>query len=133
MSACDRLAALLAASGRVVLVGAPTEGAGGSQQEAPGVPARWTDPSRRLSVAIPNASFGVPRRATGPVVNVAEGAGAPDASGEVSAEDFFRSFGIENRPIEPDVRFEPRPEDVSGTGRGWIEQVEAILNGTPLA
>jgi hypothetical protein len=134
MSACDRLAALLAASGRAVLVGAPTEGAGGSQQEAPGFPARWTDPTRRLSVAIPNATFGVPRRAVGPVVNAADGARARAApSGEVPAEDFFRSFGIENRPIEPDVRFEPRPEDVSGAGRGWIEQVEAILNRTPLA
>ncbi|HEX9243270.1 MAG TPA: S41 family peptidase [Anaeromyxobacter sp.] len=134
MSACDRLAALLSGSGRAVLVGAPTEGAGGSQQEAPGLPARWTDPTRRLSVAIPNAAFGVPRRASGPVVNAADDAPAREsATGEVPAEDFFRSFGIENRPIEPDVRFEPRAEDVSGTGRGWIEQVEAILNGTPLA
>jgi hypothetical protein len=134
MSACDRLAALLAASGRVVLVGAPTEGAGGSQQEAPGLEARWTDPTRRLSVAIPNATFGVPRRASGPVVNAADGARTSAVGGgEVPAEDFFRSFGIENRPIEPDVRFEPRTEDVSGSGRGWIEQVEAILNGTPLA
>jgi hypothetical protein len=132
MSACDRLAALLAASGRAVLVGSPTEGAGGSQQEVPGIPARWTDPSRVLSVAIPNAAFGVPRRAaSGPVMKATGGAAAP-ASGQVPAEDFFRSFGIENRPIEPDVRFEPRPEDVSGSGRGWLEQVEAILNRTPL-
>jgi hypothetical protein len=132
MSACDRLAALLAASGRVVLVGGPTEGAGGSQQEAPGLPARWTDPTRRLAVAIPNATFGVPRRASGPVVNAADGAHLPTA-GELTPEEFFRSFRIENRPIEPDVRFEPKAEDVSGSGRGWIEQVEAILNRTPLA
>jgi len=62
----------------------------------------------------------------------ATGGPAAPASGQVPAEDFFRSFGIENRPIEPDVRFEPRPEDVSGSGRGWLEQVEAILNRTPL-
>jgi hypothetical protein len=52
---------------------------------------------------------------------------------EVPALEFFRSFGIENHPIEPNVRFEPKAEDVAGNGRGWIEQVEAILNGTPLA
>jgi len=76
MSACDRLAALLKASGRAVLLGGPTEGAGGSQQEAPGLPARWTDSARLLSVAIPNAAFGVRRAAAGVVVTTA-GGGAP--------------------------------------------------------
>jgi hypothetical protein len=134
MSACDRLAALLAASGRAVLVGSPTEGAGGSQQETDGLPARWTDGSRVLSVAIPNAAFGVPRAAAGPVVTAGGGAtrAAAPAEDQVPPEDFFRSYGIENHPVEPGVRFEPRAEDVSGSGRGWIEQVEAILNRTPL-
>jgi hypothetical protein len=131
MSACDRLAALLAASGRAVLVGSPTEGAGGSQQETDGLPARWTDGSRVLSVAIPNAAFGVPRAAAGPVVKAGDGA-TRAAADQVPTEDFFRSYGIENHPVEPSVRFEPRAEDVSGSGRGWIEQVEAILNRTPL-
>lgn len=115
MSACDRLAALLRASGRAVLIGGPTEGAGGSQQETPGLPAKWTDSQRFLSVSIPNAAFGVPRAA------------ARAASGDIPFEAFFEEYGIENRPVEPDVRYEPRLEDVTASGRGWLEQVDAVL------
>jgi hypothetical protein len=114
MSACDRLAGLLHASGRAVLVGGPTEGAGGSQQETPGVSARWTDSQRLLSVSIPNAAFGVPRTAAA-------------AAGEVPFEKFFEAYGVENRPVEPDVRYEPGLEDVTESGRGWRERVDAIL------
>ncbi len=117
MSACDRLAALLRASGRAVLVGGPTEGAGGSQQETPGLPARWTDSRRLLSVSIPNAAFGVPR------------APSDDPAREVPFEKFFEGYGIENRPVEPDVRYEPQLEDVTANGRGWLERVDAILFG----
>jgi hypothetical protein len=140
MSACDRLAALLRVSGRAVLVGAPTEGAGGSQQETAGVGARWTDSGRHLSVSIPNASFGVPRAAAGPVVAVASAGAAPGPApraGEISFEDFFDGYLIENRPVEPDVRYEAQLDDVTSGGRGWQEQVDAILLGdveaTPVA
>ncbi len=121
MSACDRLAALLRASGRAVLVGGPTEGAGGSQQETPGLPARWTDSKRLLSVSIPNAAFGVQRASAGA------------AAAEIPFETFFDAYGIENRPVEPDVHYESRLEDVTANGRGWLEQVDAILfgKGTP--
>jgi hypothetical protein len=136
MSACDRLAALLKASGRAVLVGGPTEGAGGSQQETPGIPAKWTDSSRLLSVAIPNAAFGVRRAAAGLVVTAGDAHAADPAARlgpEVPAPVFFETFGIENHPIEPDVRYEPKADDVTGAGKGWLEQVNAILSGTPLA
>ncbi len=130
MSACDRLAALLKSSGRAVLVGSPTEGAGGSQQETSGVPARWTDSSRLLSVAIPNAAFGVRRAAAG-VVSPASP--SPATAAEIPPPIFFESFGIENRPVEPDVRYESTLEDVTGAGRGWLQQVNALLSGSPLA
>jgi hypothetical protein len=131
MSACDRLVALLRAAGRAVLVGGPTEGAGGSQQETTGVPARWTDRAGMLSVSIPNAAFGVPRTA-GAIVPAVSGpaaagaaavpapghAAAPAArAGEVPFETFFDRFAIENRPVEPDVRYEPGVEDVTAAGR----------------
>ena len=134
MSACDRLAALLKSSGRAVLVGSPTEGAGGSQQEAPGLPARWMDSARQLSVAIPNAAFGVRRTPAGLVVP-AGAAGAPrSAAGvEVPAPVFFESFGIENHPVEPDVRYETKLEDLTDAGRGWLQQIDAVLSGRPLA
>jgi hypothetical protein len=140
MSACDRLAALLHASGRAVLVGGPTEGAGGSQQETAGVPARWTDGARQLTVSIPNAAFGVPRSAGAPVLPaLAAPAGAPlprgrtagMRAGELPFETFFDLFLIENRPVEPDVRYDARVEDVTAAGRGWLEQVDAILFGAP--
>jgi hypothetical protein len=148
MSACDRLAALLRASGRAVLVGAPTEGAGGSQQETAAVAARWTDSRRVLWVSIPNASFGVPRAAAGPVVAVASSAApsggrapaaaeGPVRAGEIPFEAFFDGYLIENRPVEPDVRYDARLDDVTSGGRGWQEQVDAILFGgvgaTPVA
>jgi hypothetical protein len=134
MSACDRLAALLKSSGRAVLVGSPTEGAGGSQQEAPGLSARWTDSSGLLSVAIPNAAFGVRRTPAGLVVT-AGSPPAPRAPGrlEIPAPVFFESFGIENHPVEPDVRYETKPEDLTGAGRGWLQQIDAVLSGRPLA
>jgi hypothetical protein len=129
MSACDRLAALLQSTGRAVLVGSPTEGAGGSQQETAGLPARWTDSARLLSVAIPNAAFGVRRAAAG-VVSPASSPGP--AGAEVPAPVFFESFGIENHPIAPDVRYETTLEDVTGAGKGWLRQVDALLSGRPL-
>jgi hypothetical protein len=148
MSACDRLAALLKASGRAVLVGGPTEGAGGSQQETADLPARWTDSGRLLSVAIPNAAFGVRRAATGVVVTAGDGPASPSPAGlrgaeevrgpaagglEVPAPAFFESFGIENHPIAPDVRYETGLEDVTGGGKGWLRQIDAVLSGSPLA
>ncbi|HEX9401493.1 MAG TPA: S41 family peptidase [Anaeromyxobacter sp.] len=141
MSACDRLAALLRASGRAILVGGPTEGAGGSQQETPALPARFTDSAKLLTVAIPNATFGVPRAPAGPVVPASGLAATPArASGpggsEIPDRLFFEMYGIENRPVEPDIRYEPSLDDVIGNGRGWLEQVERALGGTgasPLA
>lgn len=132
MSACDRLAALLRASGRAVLVGGPTEGAGGSQQETASLPARWTDSAKLLSVAIPNATFGVPRAPAGPVMPAsglaAKATRTTDPGGtEIPDRVFFEAYGIENRPVEPDLRYEPTVEDVTGTGRGWLEQIERAL------
>jgi hypothetical protein len=154
MSACDRLAALLKASGRAVLVGGPTEGAGGSQQETPGVPARWTDASRVLSVSIPNAAFGVRRTPAGVVVTTGDAGRATSLaprSGtapavaapvaelpsqvhgvELPAPAFFESFGIENHPVTPDVRYETGLEDVTGGGKGWLRQIDAVLSGSPV-
>jgi hypothetical protein len=130
MSACDRLAAMLRASGRAVLLGGPTEGAGGSQQESPGISAKWTDSRRLLSVSIPNAAFGVRRAGGGPVVPAVGGPAPAPASpraGEVSFETFFEAYGIENRPVQPDVRYETQLEDIVGGDRGWLEQVDAVL------
>jgi hypothetical protein len=132
MSACDRLAALLKASGRAVLLGGPTEGAGGSQQEAPGLSARWTDSAGQLTVSIPNAAFGVRRAPAGMVVVTGDGP-APEGGAELPAPAFFESFGIENHPVVPDVRYETSVEDVTGAGKGWLRQVDAILSGSPLA
>jgi len=117
-SACERIAGLLHASGHAVLVGEPTEGAGGSQQEARDLPARWTDPGAVLSLSIPNAAFGVPRDGAA----VLEGA-------EVAPELFFDAYGIENRPVQPDVPYAPTLDDLVSHNRGWLERVEAILFG----
>lgn len=131
MSACDRLAALVQASGRAVLLGGPTEGAGGSQQETPGLPARWTDSGRHLSVAIPNAAFGVRRAAAGVVVTAGDRTTLAGGA-EVPAPAFFEAFGIENQPVLPDVRYETAVEDVTDGGKGWLRQIDAVLSGSPL-
>lgn len=115
MSACDRAAAMLRATGRAVLVGEPTEGAGGSQQEVPGaIGTRWRDEAGLVSLAIPNAAMGVPRS-------------APGAAPEVDAEAFFRGLALENHPVEPDVPYAPGLEDVTEHGRGWLAAVESAL------
>jgi hypothetical protein len=118
MSACDRLAGMLRGSGRAVLVGSPTEGAGGSQQEARNLAARWTDPEGLLSLSIPNAAMGVQR------------AGRPARRGERTADEFFESLALENRPVVPDVAYATRLEDLTAHNRGWLAQVEAVLFGT---
>jgi len=124
MSACDRLAALLHASGRGVLVGGSTEGAGGSQQEAQNLTTRWSDPEGLFSLSIPNAAMGVQRAL--PAAGV--------AGGEASAEAFFRDLAIENRPVQPDVAYGTTLEDLTGSNRGWLAQVDAVLfpgDGSP--
>jgi hypothetical protein len=113
MSVCERLAGLVREGGNALLVGGPTEGAGGSQQETRDLPARWTDGGGRLSVSIPNAAMGVLR-----------GKGGDDAA---SAERFFGALALENRPIEPDVRYATSLADLTHHNRGWLEQVEAAL------
>jgi hypothetical protein len=122
MSACDRLAALLRGSGRAVLLGGPTEGAGGSQQEARNLAVRWTDPEGLLAIAIPNAAMGVQR-------------GLPLASqgrGERPAAEFFQALAFENRPVQPDLPYASTLADLNGHNRGWLERVDAALFGTGL-
>lgn len=114
MSACDRLSGLLRGSGRAVLVGEPTEGAGGSQQEADGLSTRWTDPQRLLTLAIPNAAMGVARAAGKP-------------AGEVAAKAFFEALAIENHPVKPDVPYAPAVVDLVHHGRGWRAQIDRVL------
>jgi hypothetical protein len=117
MSACDRLAGLLRSTGRAVLVGEPTEGAGGSQQETRDLPARWTDGEGRFALAIPNAAMGVQPARTG-----GEG-------GTASPEAFFREQAFENRPVAPQVPYAPTRRDLVEHNRGWRETVEAVLSG----
>lgn len=119
MSACDRLAALLRNSGRGLLVGGPTEGAGGSQQEARNLAARWADPEGLLSLSIPNAAMGVQRRLPA----------AGERRKSEPAEEFFQGLTFENRPVPPDVAYSTRLEDITGQNRGWLEQVDAALFG----
>jgi hypothetical protein len=114
MSACDRLAGLLRASGRAVLVGGPTEGAGGSQQETKGQSARWTDPAGLLAVSIPNAAMGVQPP------GLASGA-RPDA------DTFFATLAFENRPVLPAVEYETALEDVVSVNAGWRAAAERAL------
>ncbi len=116
MSACDRLAAMLRVSGRALLIGGPTEGAGGSQQETRSLPVRWTDAGGVVTLAIPNAAMGVlpaSRRGEAPP----------------SADDFFRALAFENRPVLPDVPYATTLEDVREHDRGWLEQVDRALFG----
>lgn len=113
MSACDRAAAMLRGTGRAVLVGEPTEGAGASQQEVPGaIATRFTDSGGHVTLAIPNAAMGVPASATAP-------APGPD--------EFFSTAALEGRPVRPDVAYAPTLEDVTDHGRGWLARVVALL------
>jgi hypothetical protein len=120
MSACDRLAAMLRGSGRAVLVGGPTEGAGGSQQEARNLPVRWSDPEGLLALSIPNAAMGVQR-----ALPVTQG-----GRGERSADEFFRTLAFENRPVQPDVPYTTSLDDIANFNRGWARQVDEALFGT---
>jgi hypothetical protein len=117
MSACDRIAGMLRSSGRAVLVGTPTEGAGGSQQEARNLAVRWSDPEGVLSLAIPNAAMGVQRALPRP----------GETSSGVDAHDFFETLALENRPIVPDVPYATGLSDITGHNRGWLEKVEAVM------
>jgi Peptidase family S41 len=119
-SACERAAALLRRSGRAVLVGTPTEGAGGSQQESQNLPGRWTDPEGLLWVSIPNAAMGVQGKLP---------AGEPPT--DVGAEEFFADMALENRPVVPDVRYATTLDDVLHQNRGWLDEVESILFAPP--
>ncbi len=146
MSACDRLAALLQRSGRATLVGSPTEGAGGSQQETHSLPVRWTDPQGLVSLSLPNAAMGVQSalpsasaaRAGVVLASLGEGAGAAHVrsdsddsptilQGEAPASEFFQSLTFENRPIAPDVAYATRADDLTHENRGWRAEAEAAL------
>ncbi len=119
MSACDRLAAMLRSSGRAVLLGGPTEGAGGSQQEAKNLAVRWSDPEGLLTLSIPNAAMGVQR-----AIPVVEG-----ARGERTADEFFQALAFENKPVQPDLPYATRLEDITGHNRGWARMVDEALFG----
>jgi hypothetical protein len=119
MSACDRLAAMLRSSHRAVLVGAPTEGAGGSQQEARNLAVRWTDAEGLLSLSIPNAAMGAQRVLPTSTARLVER----------PSSEFFDALAFENRPVLPDVPYATRIEDILSHNRGWMQQVDAALFG----
>ena len=120
MSACDRLAALLRGSGRAVLLGGPTEGAGGSQQEARNLAVRWSDSEGLLALSIPNAAMGVQRAL--PL--------ASQGRGEPTSDEFFQALTFENRPVLPDLPYATTLADLTSHNRGWLERVDAALFGT---
>jgi C-terminal processing protease CtpA/Prc len=112
MSACERLAAQLQGAG-ALLVGGATEGAGGSQQEAKGLPARWVDASGRLALSVPTAAMGVVRG---------------DATGRtVAPARFFSELALESRPVAPDVPYATTVEDLARANAGWRAAAEAAL------
>jgi hypothetical protein len=113
MSACDRLSALLARNRRATLVGGPTEGAGGSNQEGRGEATRWVAPGKRFSVNIPNAAMGVLPAGSTP--------------GEASPERFFAEWAFENRPVVPDVAYATTADDLVRQNAGWLAAAEAAL------
>jgi hypothetical protein len=117
MSACDRLAGMLRSSRRAVLVGGPTEGAGGSQQEARNLGARWSDPDGLLSLSIPNAAMGVQPLEKG----AARRACRADRRGVLRRA----------RVREPSRPAGRALRDLRGGhhrhNRGWLEQVDAVL------
>lgn len=119
-SACDRLARLLQASGRATLLGGATEGAGGSQQEAQSLPARWTDAEQLITLHVPNAAMGVqrPRPGTG-----------AHRETEATTEEFFEALSLENRPVTPTVQYSTQVEDLVGHNRGWLRKVDETLFG----
>ncbi len=119
MSACDRLAALLESTHRATLVGMPTEGAGGSQQETRDLSARWTDSEALISLSIPNAAMGVQH-----VLPANRDQGA-----SISPADFFASMAFENRPVMPDVPYRTKREDITGHNQGWRAEAEDQLFG----
>jgi C-terminal processing protease CtpA/Prc len=119
MSVCDRLAAMLRSSGRAVLVGGPTEGAGGSQQEARNLAVRWSDAEGLLALSIPNAAMGVQR-----AIAVSDG-----ARGERTADEFFQGLAFENRPVQPDIAYSTHLEDIAAHNRGWARLVDDALFG----
>jgi C-terminal processing protease CtpA/Prc len=114
MSACDRLAGLLRQSGRAVLVGGPTEGAGASQQESKDQSARWVDTGGFVGVSIPNAAMGV---------QVAAASGVKTAP----AQQFFERLAFENRPVQPDVPYATARHDVVEHNAGWLAATLAAL------
>lgn len=114
MSACDRLADILAHAHRATLVGGPTEGAGASQQETKEQSARWVDKDGWLGVSIPNAAMGVQ-------VN------AISSARQASAQTFFEQFAFENRPVEPDVAYATTLDDLLHGNRGWWQAARAAL------
>jgi hypothetical protein len=119
MSACDRLAAMLRQSGRAVLVGGPTEGAGASQQESKDQSARWVDTGGFVGVSIPNAAMGV---------QLAAAAGVTTAP----AEQFFARLAFENRPVQPDVAYGTERRDVLEHNAGWLAAaVSAVARARP--
>ncbi len=119
MSACDRLVALLRSSRRALLVGSPTEGAGGSQQEARNLAVRWSDPEGLLSVSIPNAAMGVQRSVPGP----------GERKDQRTSAEFFEALTFENRPTSPDVPYATTLTDLEEHNRGWMQQVDESLFG----
>jgi len=103
-------------AGRALVVGGPSEGAGGSMQESPGVGARWQDSQGLVWLKIPNAAMGVERAVAG-----------ADRARELTADEFSGGLAFENRPVEPDLPYAPRIVDVTGENRGWLALVEALL------
>ncbi len=114
MSACDRLAAMLQRGHRAVLVGGATEGAGASQQESKDQSARWVDAADLVGVSIPNAAMGVQTTAA---VGV----------GKATAEQFWDQLAFENRPVQPDERYDTTREDLLTRNGGWLEAARAAL------
>ena len=118
VSACDGLALLLKSSGRVTMIGEPSNGTGaGLLGIAPYKPEPWRDNYGVLSLVLPNSLFGFPGKVGRYVY--------PE-------DDAYIEFNAENRPTQPNVAFAGSLDDYLGNSRSiFAKAIEVIDQQAP--
>lgn len=112
VSACDKMAFLLKATGRATIIGTHTNGTGAGYLSTSDFNTNWEDRLKVLTTQIPNYLFGIP---------------GDSIETSIFGEGSVQQLCSENKPTIADIPYNSKMIDLARSNLGWLQKAAQVL------